>query len=67
MRDNEKNSRQYRNMAGEEVYRYNAVLPVRVFRLLQEAARAENRTVVLQLTVWIKEGYSRWRAEREKL
>lgn len=50
---------------GEEMYRYNMVIPVRVFRLVQEVAWAENRTIIFQLTAWIKEGYTRWKVAKD--
>jgi hypothetical protein len=65
MKPNRKDSNKYTNHDGDEMYRYNWVVPLRVFRLIQEAANAEGRTITRQLTVWVKEGYTRWKVKRD--
>lgn len=62
-----RDKRKYMNHEGKEVYRYNAVWPVDIFRMVQEVANAHNRTIIMQLTVWVKEGYERWQREEEEL
>lgn len=59
-------TRKYINHAGQEMYRYNAVWPLDIFRMVQEVANANNRTIIMQLTVWVREGYERWKEESRK-
>lgn len=53
-----------RRKDGEEVFVYRALFPVSVWRMLQEVATAEGRTAIMQLVIWINEGYVSWRARR---
>lgn len=44
----------------EEMFAYRAVFTLRTFRLLQEVANAEGKTIIAVLSKWVTEGYARW-------
>lgn len=48
------------------MYRYNMVIPMRIFLLVRDVANAKNMTLIAVITMWIKEGHARWLEEKEK-
>lgn len=60
-----KSTGKYLRHDDEEMYRYNMVIPVRVFRMVQEVCLAENRTIIKQIIIWIREGYERYEQQKQ--